>query len=170
MKSHYFSSHRNISLIVSSNWVSAGIGKEGAEKRSITLCPMLLCPSLHGTFQHLGFSLVPWYILALGDLAVYQKALQLCNCIRSKMQSVISVSFIFHLTLTLHDYFPLRKPKFSHSYSPHKCNSETWGEYRCEGTKFPCYVRHFLPFPLLWHNTVIFCASSYINISYDENI
>lgn len=36
---------------------------------------MLLCPSLHGTLEHLEFSFVPQYILALGDLAVYQKAL-----------------------------------------------------------------------------------------------
>lgn len=75
MKSHYFSSHRNISLVVPSNWVSAGIGKEGAEKSSITLSPMLLHPSLHGTSKHLGFSFVAQYILALEDLAVYQKAL-----------------------------------------------------------------------------------------------
>lgn len=72
MTSYYFSP---ISLSLPSNQVSAGIGKEGAEKRSITLWPMHLCPSLHGTFKHLGFSFVSQYILALGDLAVYQKAL-----------------------------------------------------------------------------------------------
>lgn len=76
-----FSPHRNISLSIPSNWVSAGIEKEGAEKRSINLCPMHLCPSLHGTFEHLGFSFVSQYILALGDLAVYQKALH-CITVR----------------------------------------------------------------------------------------
>lgn len=76
MQSHRFSPYRSISWSIPSNRVSARDGKEGAEKRSITLCSMHLCPSLPGTFRHLGFSFVPLYILALGVLAVYQKALQ----------------------------------------------------------------------------------------------
>lgn len=35
---------------------------------------------------------------------------------------------------------------------------------------FPSYGKHFLPFPLLWRNTVIFCTGNYINLGYVENI
>jgi len=75
MQYYCFSPSRSISLSIPNNRVSFGFGKEVAEKRSITLCPVHLCPSLHGTFEHLGFSFISHYILALGDLAVYQKAL-----------------------------------------------------------------------------------------------
>lgn len=148
MQYYGFSPHRNISVSIPSTWVSAGIGKEGAEERSITLCPKHLCPSFHGTVERLGFSFVSQYRLALGDLAVYQKSIALCNCTRSKMRSVISLPFICHLTLTLQSDFSLRKHKFGQSYSPYKCKSETQSTCRYEGTKFLSLWKTFLALSL----------------------
>lgn len=89
------------------------------------------------SLPHASLSYPSWDILTSGIfpcISVYPgirrlgslpKSIALCNCMRSKRSSMISLSFVYQLTSILQSDFSLRKYEFSQSYSPYKYKNET---------------------------------------------